>query len=54
MAGRAAADDSFATPVSSLTSLAHHVHASIEMIDSAIARAIIGDGIEAGRRITTS
>jgi hypothetical protein len=43
----AAGDDSFATLVSSLMSLAQHVQASIKLIDNAIARETSGDSADA-------
>lgn len=48
MADTAAGHDSFATLVSSLTSLAQHVQASIKLIDSAIARETSTDDADAG------
>jgi hypothetical protein len=47
MADTAAGDDSFATFVSSLASLAQLVQASIKLIDSAIARQTIYDDTDA-------
>jgi hypothetical protein len=47
----AAGSDSFATLVSSLTSPARHVGASIKLLDNATARETICDGIEASNVI---
>jgi hypothetical protein len=47
MADTAAGDDSFATLVSSLASVAQHVQAGINLIDSAIARETIYDSVDA-------
>jgi hypothetical protein len=47
MADTAAGEDSFATLVSRLTSLAQHVQASAKLIDSAIAREPTCDGADA-------